>query len=383
MKDFLEKLLSILTPREATVLSRLFGIPDEKEASLEEVAKELGLTIPMVRVLKAEALVKLRHSSVSRGLLETLQTGTSSDGIPKNRLSLFEEMIFKIAERSEETNGEGDEGLEEVIMEQTFESGRPKMADRTYWLDLFTWTTWKEFLDAGAEVSGFRERRRKMVQKIKPGDYLLCYLTGISRFIGLLEVTSSAFKDDSRIWKDEDFPDRIKVKPVVKLEPETAVPIFQLKDQLTIFQDLENPNAWTGHVRGSPVKWKASDGEVVVKALMDAVKNPVKRPVDPAKLARRPKALHAKIGAVTVPIRDEAAEDMQETPEKMSVHTEMQWLLLKLGSDMGLDVWVARNDRNRGFMAKKLSEIPRMKDSLPLQFNFSQQFFAWMPLPTS
>jgi hypothetical protein len=33
----------------------------------------------------------------------------------------------------------------------------------------------------GGEVSGFRERRWKTVQQIKPGDYLLCCLTGISR----------------------------------------------------------------------------------------------------------------------------------------------------------------------------------------------------------
>jgi len=97
---------------------------------------------------------------------------------------------------------------------------------------------------------------------------------------------------------------------------------------------------------------------------MDAVKNPVKRPVDSAKLAPRPKALQAKIGAVTVPVRDEPTDEAQETPDKISVHTEIQWPLLKLGSDMGLDVWVARNDRNRGFIGKKLSEIPRMKDSL-------------------
>jgi hypothetical protein len=32
---------------------------------------------------------------------------------------------------------------------------------RIYWLDLFTGTTWKEFLAAGGEVSGFRERRWK------------------------------------------------------------------------------------------------------------------------------------------------------------------------------------------------------------------------------
>lgn len=50
------------------------------------------------------------------------------------------------------------------------------MQDRNYWLDLFTGTTWQEFLDAGGKVSGFRESRWKSVQKMKPGDYLLCYL---------------------------------------------------------------------------------------------------------------------------------------------------------------------------------------------------------------
>jgi hypothetical protein len=61
---------------------------------------------------------------------------------------------------------------------------------RSYWLDLFTGTTWEEFLAAGGEISGFRERRWKTVQQMKPDDYLLCYLTGISRWIGVLEVTA-------------------------------------------------------------------------------------------------------------------------------------------------------------------------------------------------
>ena len=57
-----------------------------------------------------------------------------------------------------------------------------------YWLDLFTGQTWEEFLTNGATVSGFRETREKMARKIKPGDFLLCYVTGISRFIGVLKV---------------------------------------------------------------------------------------------------------------------------------------------------------------------------------------------------
>jgi hypothetical protein len=36
---------------------------------------------------------------------------------------------------------------------------------------------------------------------------------------------------------------------------------------------------------------------------------------------------------------------------------------------MGLDVWVARNDRNRSYKGKSFSSIPRLKNSLPLQFD--------------
>jgi predicted RNA-binding protein len=67
---------------------------------------------------------------------------------------------------------------------------------RNYWLVLFTGTTWDEFLKAGANVAGFRESKWTTVQKIKPGDYLLCYMIGISRFIAVLEVTSPAFKSE-------------------------------------------------------------------------------------------------------------------------------------------------------------------------------------------
>jgi hypothetical protein len=48
---------------------------------------------------------------------------------------------------------------------------------RIYSIDLFTIETWKEFLDHGGDVSGFSENRRATVQRMKPDDYLLCYLT--------------------------------------------------------------------------------------------------------------------------------------------------------------------------------------------------------------
>ena len=175
------------------------------------------------------------------------------------------------------------------------------METRTYWLDLFTGTTWQEFLDAGGTVSGFRESRWRTVQRIRPGDYLLCYLTGVSRFVGVLEVTSEPYRDESPLWKDELFPCRMGVRRIITLTAETAVPIHGLRSELTIFQNLSSPHAWTGRLRGSPAHWKQADGEAIVRALREAEQNPIVRPVDPRKLARRPRALRTKIGDVTIP----------------------------------------------------------------------------------
>jgi hypothetical protein len=243
------------------------------------------------------------------------------------------------------------------------------MASRNYWLDLFTPVTWQEFLEAGGKISGFRESRWSALQKVKVGDYFLCYVTGISRWIGLLEVTSEPFRDTTTIWKDESFPCRVKVKVIAKLNPETGVPVKEMKDQLSVFQTAGGALSWTGHFRGSPTKWKVSDGEAVTKAVLQAAESPVIRPIDPSKLKYRPKALKTKIGLVIVPESQGTEEPEHEVVKEPAAHTEIQWLLLKLGADMGFSVWVARNDRSRSFKEHRFTELPGLKSSLPLQFD--------------
>lgn len=239
---------------------------------------------------------------------------------------------------------------------------------KNYWLDLFTGATWEEFLKAGGNISGFRQSRWSTVQKIKVGDYLICYLTGISRFIGILKVIDKPFQDSSTIWKDEDFPSRLKVKIVISLNPTTAIPVHTLRDQLSFFKDLKSPHAWTGAFRSSPAKWSSEDGEAVMNALSNAKDNPIERPVDPRKLSYRPKGFKSKIGTVSIPSFD---IDEKEIADKKSYseHTEIQYLLLKLGSDMGYDVWAARNDRGREFKGKKIANIAKLKLELPNQFD--------------
>ena len=52
----------------------------------------------------------------------------------------------------------------------------------SYWLDLFTYQTWTEVsLMPGEHFGGSGRQRWNTVKRMKSGDVLLCYLTGISR----------------------------------------------------------------------------------------------------------------------------------------------------------------------------------------------------------
>jgi hypothetical protein len=188
----------------------------------------------------------------------------------------------------------------------------------------------------------------------------------------------SGFKDSSKIWSRSVFPSRVPVKLLASLEPSTAVPVLEMRERLSIFQNLKSPYAWTGRFRGSPGKWTTKDGEAVVQAVEAAVAKPVDRPFDPGKLARIPPILKTATGASVVIPEDleskneagikEASKGQSSTKETRA-HTEIQWLLLKLGSDMGLDVWVAKNDRKQSYNGQLFTSLSRLKQNLPVQFD--------------
>jgi hypothetical protein len=250
------------------------------------------------------------------------------------------------------------------------------MQNRSYWLDLFTWTTWQEFLKAGGTVSGFRASRWGTTQKIKVGDYLICYLIGVSRFIGLLEVVKPPFQSNDSIWKDDPYPSRVGVKILVELKPETAVPIIELR-ALSCFVEGKGSAYWTGFVRSSPARWKPEDGSVVVQAIRSAEQNPVVRPFDARKLVKPPQALKSKLGPVTIPEPEPDTEPAESglaaggpAEEKQhTAHLEIQWLLAKLGNDMGLDVWVARNDQGKSFNGQRFAALKHLRSELSFNFD--------------
>ena len=69
-----------------------------------------------------------------------------------------------------------------------------------YWLNLFTGKTWREFQAAGGKMTGFREHNWNRAKAIRPGDIFVCYLVGVKRWVGLLEVAGERHRDESLIY---------------------------------------------------------------------------------------------------------------------------------------------------------------------------------------
>jgi hypothetical protein len=225
---------------------------------------------------------------------------------------------------------------------------------------------------------------RKTAGQVRQGDILLCYLTGVMHWVGALEVTGGPREDQTPIWKDQDFPIRFDVRPLLQLDPQYGVPMDQLQGRVQFFAGPQDKGKFRGFVRKSPNRFtRKEDGDLILELLRQAEKNPVPRPLDPRKLARKPlyKAELRK-GKTTIPtvVSVPEPEEPELPPTKPieangeeAVHTtrhaEIQYHLLRLGADMGLDVWVARNDRSQVWNGVKLGEMPRMLSELPTQFN--------------
>lgn len=144
-----------------------------------------------------------------------------------------------------------------------------------YYIDLFTPETANHFRDSQHDVTGFRISQKSYIhnENIGPGDRLICYVIGISRFIGILEITSGSFISETPIFqeKNDPFIVRFKVKPLVWLPVEKAIPIHDdlIWNNLSFTKNLpKNSTNWTNKVLGSPKRWPRDDSEFLEKIIL-------------------------------------------------------------------------------------------------------------------
>jgi len=73
-----------------------------------------------------------------------------------------------------------------------------------YVVNVFSPETHAKFSASDRTVAGFRVRHRQAAERISPGDVIICYLTRLSRWVGLLEVVGTPFEDATPLFVDQE-----------------------------------------------------------------------------------------------------------------------------------------------------------------------------------
>ena len=252
----------------------------------------------------------------------------------------------------------------------------------SYFLNLFTPETWEAFRAHGANVSGFRKRQSRAAEKVKVGDLLLCYLVRVSRWCGILQVTSTVYVDEKTIYENPDpFVIRFKVKPVVILEPEYSIPIYSDSIWNTLSQTKEHrkgSKTWTGAYRNSLREIDNPDGLFLVSRLKKQESESrlfpfTDKDIHKLKQTQKIQTLTKKV-LVEVPDNSENKEASIEKSTSIQSQQDRQSLriqakIAEIGAQMNFHIWVPRHDKAQilSHIADNLKHF--FLDELPLSYD--------------
>jgi hypothetical protein len=245
-----------------------------------------------------------------------------------------------------------------------------------YFLDLFSPETYQAFVRSGRSVSGFRRRQARAAACVKPGDKLICYLTKLSRWFGILEVQSGPYEDTSPVFypQDDPFVIRFNVRSVLWLGVERAIPIVEDRIWNTLSftrEHTKGTSTWTGKVRSSLATLSDEDGSFLEHILAEQQNNGRIYPVDLEEFARL--CAHRVRGpekdiTVTIPGPDEPTAPSPETHLEARESLRIQALLAELGCKLGMQIWIPRSDRGRVLSEIRSTDVSLL-ERLPLNYD--------------
>ena len=177
----------------------------------------------------------------------------------------------------------------------------------------------------------------------------------------MLEVESGPYFDDTPMWGNPDlYTIRFKVKPIVILDLEQAVPIKEQRvwQSLTITRNLEQGHSqWTGHFRSPLNTLENDDGHFLGKLLKEQQLKPVLYPLterDKRQLAQNKKirTLEREVEVEVPEIEDdepsyESEVDIHDSDSDVRESTLYQAKVARIGAAMGFYIWVPRNNKVR------------------------------------
>ena len=244
----------------------------------------------------------------------------------------------------------------------------------SYYIDLFSPETYLAFSSSNRGISGFRENRRRIAANIKPGDKFICYMTKLSRWVGVFEISSDYFIDDHPIFmqSNDPFVIRFRVSTKVWLEPEAGIPINSeiCWRHLSFTRDLRRDSRfWTGMVRSSLTKLSEEDGQYLEALLTTQSRELQSYPLtDAEKKKLWPSVINSGTGQIAVSIPDGENRPSNRRGTETE-HTQIQAALAKIGESMGFRIWLPNTDHQRVLEIWRPTDDNVLLEHLPLNYD--------------
>lgn len=248
-----------------------------------------------------------------------------------------------------------------------------------YFLNLFSPETYETFSRSDMRISGFRIRQKNAATRVQPGDKLICYMTKLSRWIGILEVQSGSYIDDTPFYYEQNDPFvvRFNVGPLAWLQKEKAIPIRddRVWNELTFTRGHDkNSSTWTGKIRVSLGQIEKRDGLLLEKMILaqsqsaDAEIFEIDEHEYEKLVTHRVRRLDKSV-SVSIPQDNDRQENLGSVePSELRESIKMQALIAKIGSRMGMNIWIPRNDRS-GVLSEWNDSNAPLLEILPLNYD--------------
>jgi hypothetical protein len=143
-----------------------------------------------------------------------------------------------------------------------------------YFIQLFSPGTHEKFSNSDRTVIGFKKNFKNRLNRIEIGDKLICYLTGLSRFCGVLEIKSKSYIDETPIFTNEFDPYiyRFRVETKIWLDKYNSIPVKEpfIWNSLTFTKDLTPlGQKWKGKFRTSLTSLILPDATTIENAIKE------------------------------------------------------------------------------------------------------------------
>ncbi|WP_228893984.1 hypothetical protein [Pseudoduganella aquatica] len=233
----------------------------------------------------------------------------------------------------------------------------------TYFIDIFSVETYEAFSKTSKTIAGFHPKRKAWITKIKPGDKILCYLKGLSCWVGMLEVVGPMTEVTPGNEVISGYSLEFAVTPLVWLDKGTLIPIKrpEVWAALSFTKDI-TPGAggWNAVLRSSGVRLLEEDGKAVEVLMQEQLQKLV-----PDEITNEAWSQHQSFKITTSQGETVAVQipelDSEPSTEAAFAHTcsttigevptvrtshKMQALLAEIGVAMGFQVWIPKADKD-------------------------------------